>query len=182
MGAGPHRHRRRRRRRDRSSGRCCAGHAWGFRLGVLGGNAEAARRAGLRTSWLSASALMVGGALAGLGGMLQVAGVERPAPARDDERLRLHRRTGGLDGPSSPAARHCVGRLAGGHRRRRQRTEDPCRPVGCLGQHPDGAAAARRARLGNTTTEGRADAARSGSRRRRAWRDLAGLRDASARR
>ncbi|GJM38711.1 MAG: ABC transporter permease [Acidimicrobiales bacterium] len=51
--------------------------SWGFRLGVLGGNAEAARRAGLRTGRLSASALMVGGALAGLGGMLQVSGVEQ---------------------------------------------------------------------------------------------------------
>ncbi len=50
---------------------------WGFRLGVLGGNAEAARRAGFRTSRLSTSALMVGGALAGLGGMLQVSGVEQ---------------------------------------------------------------------------------------------------------
>lgn len=51
--------------------------AWGFRLGVLGGNAEAARRAGYRTGWLSASALMAGAALAGLGGMLQVSGVEQ---------------------------------------------------------------------------------------------------------
>jgi len=49
---------------------------WGFRLGVLGGNPEAARRAGLRSGRLAASALMVGGALAGLGGMLQVTGVE----------------------------------------------------------------------------------------------------------
>ncbi len=50
--------------------------AWGFKLGVLGGNAEAARRAGFRTGMLSVSALMVGGALAGLGGMLQASGVE----------------------------------------------------------------------------------------------------------
>ena len=55
---------------------------WGFRLRVLGGNPEAARRAGFSSGWLSASALMAGGALAGLGGMLQVSGVEaqlRPA-------------------------------------------------------------------------------------------------------
>lgn len=55
---------------------------WGFKLGVLGGNPEAARRAGFRSSRLAASALMAGGALAGLGGMLQVTGVEgqlRPA-------------------------------------------------------------------------------------------------------
>lgn len=55
---------------------------WGFKLSVLGGNPEAARRAGFRSGRLAASALMVGGALAGLGGMLQVTGVEgqlRPA-------------------------------------------------------------------------------------------------------
>lgn len=50
--------------------------AWGFRLGVQGGNAEAARRAGFRTGALATSALMAGGALAGLGGMLQTSGVE----------------------------------------------------------------------------------------------------------
>ncbi len=56
--------------------------SWGFKLSVIGGNAEAARRAGFRSGRLTASALMVGGALAGLGGMLQLAGVEgqlRPA-------------------------------------------------------------------------------------------------------
>lgn len=50
--------------------------AWGFRIGVQGGNAEAARRAGFRTGALATSALMAGGALAGLGGMLQTSGVE----------------------------------------------------------------------------------------------------------
>lgn len=49
---------------------------WGFRLGVLGRNTEAARRAGFSTRFLAASALMLGGALAGLAGMLQVSGVE----------------------------------------------------------------------------------------------------------
>ncbi|MDH4366177.1 MAG: ABC transporter permease, partial [Acidimicrobiia bacterium] len=49
---------------------------WGFRLGVLGGNTEAARRAGFRVGGLSLGAMMVGGALAGLGGMTEVAGVE----------------------------------------------------------------------------------------------------------
>lgn len=55
---------------------------WGFRLQVLGGNPEAARRAGFGSARLAMSALMAGGALAGLGGMLQVSGVEaqlRPA-------------------------------------------------------------------------------------------------------
>ncbi len=55
---------------------------WGFRLRVLGSNPEAARRAGYRSGRLATSALVAGGALAGLGGMLQVSGVEsqlRPA-------------------------------------------------------------------------------------------------------
>jgi general nucleoside transport system permease protein len=43
---------------------------------VLGQNPEAARRAGFRTGALSLSALVLGGALAGLGGMLQTSGVE----------------------------------------------------------------------------------------------------------
>ncbi len=49
---------------------------WGFRLTVLGRNPEAARRAAFSTGKLTASALMLGGALAGLAGMLQVTGVE----------------------------------------------------------------------------------------------------------
>lgn len=50
--------------------------AWGFRLSVLGGNPEAARRAGFKTAALAMGALMLGGALAGLAGMIQVSGVE----------------------------------------------------------------------------------------------------------
>ncbi|MBI2705903.1 MAG: ABC transporter permease [Actinobacteria bacterium] len=50
--------------------------SWGFRLGVVGGNAEAARRAGLRVGVLLLSAMAVGGALAGLGGFVQLAGTE----------------------------------------------------------------------------------------------------------
>lgn len=49
---------------------------WGFKLRVLGGNAEAARRSGMPVRRLSLSAYLVGGALAGVGGMLAVAGVE----------------------------------------------------------------------------------------------------------
>jgi simple sugar transport system permease protein len=49
---------------------------WGFRISVAGGNAEAARRAGLNVGWLVISALMIGGALAGLAGMIHFAGVE----------------------------------------------------------------------------------------------------------
>ena len=50
--------------------------AWGFTLRVVGGNAEAARRAGLRVGPLLISAMFVGGALAGLAGAIQLAGVE----------------------------------------------------------------------------------------------------------
>ncbi|MHB1785000.1 MAG: ABC transporter permease [Acidimicrobiales bacterium] len=49
---------------------------WGFALRVVGGNPEAARRAGLPVSRLMASSMIVGGALAGLGGMLNLAGLE----------------------------------------------------------------------------------------------------------
>lgn len=50
--------------------------SWGFRLRVVGGNPEAARRAGLRVGGLLLSAMLVGGALAGLGGMVHFAGAE----------------------------------------------------------------------------------------------------------
>ncbi len=49
---------------------------WGFRLRVVGGNTEAARRAGLRVGALLVSGMAVGGALAGLGGYAQLAGAE----------------------------------------------------------------------------------------------------------
>lgn len=49
---------------------------WGFRISVAGGNAEAARRAGLNVGFLVISALMLGGALAGLAGMIHFSGVE----------------------------------------------------------------------------------------------------------
>lgn len=49
---------------------------WGFRLEVLGGNPEAARRAGFGVIALGTGAMFAGGALAGLGGMIEVAGVE----------------------------------------------------------------------------------------------------------
>ena len=49
---------------------------WGFALRVVGGNQEAARRAGLPIARLMISSMVVGGALAGLGGMLNFAGLE----------------------------------------------------------------------------------------------------------
>jgi ABC-type uncharacterized transport system permease subunit len=49
---------------------------WGFALRVVGGNPEAARRSGLPVKPLLISSMVVGGALAGLGGALNLAGVE----------------------------------------------------------------------------------------------------------
>lgn len=49
---------------------------WGFRLGVVGGNAEAARRAAMPVTTLLLSALVVGGLLAGLAGVIQLSGEE----------------------------------------------------------------------------------------------------------
>jgi simple sugar transport system permease protein len=49
---------------------------WGFKLRCVGGNPEAARRAGLRVGFLLFTAMAVGGALAGLAGMIQFTGLE----------------------------------------------------------------------------------------------------------
>jgi ABC-type uncharacterized transport system permease subunit len=49
---------------------------WGFALRIVGGNQESARRMGLPVRGLMLSSMLVGGALAGLGGMLNFAGVE----------------------------------------------------------------------------------------------------------
>lgn len=49
---------------------------WGFALRVVGGNPVAAQRAGLPARRLVVSAMVAGGALAGLGGALNLAGVE----------------------------------------------------------------------------------------------------------
>jgi simple sugar transport system permease protein len=49
---------------------------WGFSLRCVGGNREAARRAGLGVGLLMLSAMLVGGALAGVGGMLQFTALE----------------------------------------------------------------------------------------------------------
>ncbi len=49
---------------------------WGFRLRVVGGNAEAARRAGLDVNRILITSMFIGGALAGIGGFCQLAGAE----------------------------------------------------------------------------------------------------------
>ncbi|HST85348.1 MAG TPA: hypothetical protein VLL08_26645 [Kineosporiaceae bacterium] len=50
--------------------------AWGYQLQAVGGNPEAARRAGLPVTRLLLTAMLVGGALAGLGGAIHLTGVE----------------------------------------------------------------------------------------------------------
>lgn len=50
---------------------------WGFQIRAAGHNAEAARAAGINTSWVILSSLMLSGALAGLAGFAEVAGVQR---------------------------------------------------------------------------------------------------------
>jgi simple sugar transport system permease protein len=49
---------------------------WGFRAGVVGGNPEAARRAGMPVTRTLMVALLVGGALAGLAGAIELMGIE----------------------------------------------------------------------------------------------------------
>lgn len=49
---------------------------WGFQVSVAGGNSEAARRAGLNVPRLVLSALMIGGGLAGIAGMVIFSGTE----------------------------------------------------------------------------------------------------------
>jgi ABC-type uncharacterized transport system permease subunit len=49
---------------------------WGFRARVLGGNPEAARRSGIPVPRTILIALLAGGALAGLGGMIELTGIE----------------------------------------------------------------------------------------------------------
>ena len=50
--------------------------SFGFKLRVVGGNPEAARRSGYKVGALLVTAMCIGGALAGIGGMTQLAGVE----------------------------------------------------------------------------------------------------------
>jgi simple sugar transport system permease protein len=49
---------------------------WGLHMRVVGGNGEAARRAGLNVERIQLFAFLLAGALAGLAGMVEVAGVE----------------------------------------------------------------------------------------------------------
>jgi simple sugar transport system permease protein len=49
---------------------------WGYRLRTVGGNPEAARRAGLPVTRLLLTAMLVGGAMAGLAGAIHLTGVE----------------------------------------------------------------------------------------------------------
>ncbi len=91
--------------------------SWGFRLSVVGGNPEAARQAGLRVGLLLLSAMLVGGALAGLGGFTQLAGVEYKLRPNFLVDLRLHRLPGQLARPAPPGASRHRGDAPRGDRR-----------------------------------------------------------------
>jgi simple sugar transport system permease protein len=49
---------------------------WGYNMRAVGGNAEAARRQGIPVARYLAAAMLVGGGLAGLAGMSEVAGIQ----------------------------------------------------------------------------------------------------------
>ncbi|MFS0725465.1 ABC transporter permease [Paenibacillus sp. 1P07SE] len=48
----------------------------GFRIRVLGSNSLAAERAGFKVSWMQVGVLLAAGALAGVAGMIEIAGIE----------------------------------------------------------------------------------------------------------
>ena len=48
---------------------------WGFKMRAVGGNAEAARRRGIAVDRYAIAAMVAGGALAGLAGMVEVSGI-----------------------------------------------------------------------------------------------------------
>lgn len=50
---------------------------WGFQIRASGHNPEAAQSAGINTKWVILSSLLVSGALAGLAGFTEIAGVQR---------------------------------------------------------------------------------------------------------
>ncbi len=119
---------------------------WGFRARAVGGNPEAARRSGIAVSRMVVVTLVAGGALAGLGGMIEVTGIE--------SRLRPNIGVGfGYIGflaswlVGHRAARHRRRRAAAGRDLRRGRfAADRLRPTLDLRVHPHGARAARCAR------------------------------------
>ena len=92
------------------------------------GAAAAARFAGFgrkRIIWLR---LLLGGGLAGLAGMFEVAGPDRPADPAAHPRLRLHRDHRGLPRPAAPARhRPRPGLLDGALLHRRRERPGRCR-------------------------------------------------------
>ncbi|MAS33826.1 MAG: ABC transporter permease [Anaerolineaceae bacterium] len=49
---------------------------WGYKMRVVGGNAEAASRSGIRVNWYVIGALMLGAAFAGIAGMVEVTAIQ----------------------------------------------------------------------------------------------------------
>ena len=121
---------------------------WGFRLRVVGGNPEAARRAGLGVGGLSASAPWPSAARwPASAGCIELAGAEFKLRPGLLARLRLHRLPRQWLGRHHPlkvigsAARSSAAIAVGGNSLR------SARPAGGSRQHAHGAGAARRLRL-----------------------------------
>ena len=94
---------------------------WGFALRVVGGNQEAARRAGLPVKRLKVSSMLAGGGLAGLGGMLYLAGTQLQLLPGGTLDLRLYSVPGCLPGPPRPREGRPGRAAVLRHRRRRTR-------------------------------------------------------------
>ena len=101
-------------------------------------------------------AMAISGALAGLVGMNEIAGVQRPAAARVRQRRRLHRHRGGADGAQPPgghrAGQPAVRRAVPGRRR------SGLRGAGLQPRHGGDAAGLDRAVLRRHGLRGRAAA------------------------
>ena len=135
--------------------RCSPARTWGFRLGVVGGNPEAARRAGLRVGALLLSS-MARRRCARRPRRVRPARRRRvQAAAGLPRRLRLHRVPRQLARPPPARSRSRSRRFVlGRHRGRRRQPPDRLRPAGRVGEHPHGARAARGLRRGAGRTEG----------------------------
>ena len=78
---------------------------WGLEMRAIGGNVEAARRAGIPIGRYVVVLMLVGGGLAGLAGMSEVSAIQGRLRSEPVARLRLHGVPDQLDG-RGPPARH----------------------------------------------------------------------------
>ena len=98
--------------------------------------------------------MLVGGALAGLGGFTQLAGVEYKLRPGFLAHVRLHRLPGQLAGPPPPVPGRPRRDAAGRHRGRRRQPATRLRAPGSVGERPHGPRPARRLRVGRPKESG----------------------------